>query len=177
MSRDEKILQARAMKAEGFTAVEIGERLGASDSTVRNWCLGGTCKCGRPTDGSNAEKSSTCRTCRASRHADRNAQIVEMWNAGEPTWFIAEKLGVSETHVQSYVDRARRLHGVSVDMRRLPPAEKSERFALIARWIQEGKTNREIAGELGTTPGSVENMVYRARRDGFDMPYRVEVVA
>jgi hypothetical protein len=62
--REEKIAKARELRAKGLKAREIAERLDANESTVRNWYLGGTCRCGTPLDGSSPGKSTgRCRTC------------------------------------------------------------------------------------------------------------------
>lgn len=66
MSREEKIRLCRELRAQGFTAREIAERVDAPESTVRNWYLGGVCRCGALLDGSSGANSSTvCRICAA----------------------------------------------------------------------------------------------------------------
>jgi hypothetical protein len=49
VTREEKIREARRLRALGWTAPAIGAELGVSDSTIRNWYLGGDCEdCGAP---------------------------------------------------------------------------------------------------------------------------------
>lgn len=135
MTRDEKVLEARRLRNdEGLAAREIAEVLGASESTIRNWYLGGTCD-------------------------------------------IAEQVGESEAVVRGWIEWARRLDGRPISMRRLSQKDKMQRYALIARRIREGRSNAEIAAELGTSIASVNQMASHARRQGFDMPYRSEVAA
>lgn len=72
VTRDEKIMEARALRARGWSAPEIGRLLGVPESTVRNWWNGGTCACGRPVDGSNRRGSERCVDCsRAKQAAER----------------------------------------------------------------------------------------------------------
>lgn len=75
LSREGKIREARRLRAQGWSARKIADFLGANESTVRNWYLGGDCaKCGAPTDGSrSAGKSRHCPSC-----AQKGARI---WTA------------------------------------------------------------------------------------------------
>lgn len=64
MTREQKIMRARGLRKLGWTARQIADELGANESTVRNWYLGGECKvCGAPVDGSNGQKSDHCSDC------------------------------------------------------------------------------------------------------------------
>jgi hypothetical protein len=61
MTREEKILEARRLHQVGWTSPEIGRELGVSDSTIRNWYLGGVCEvCGIPTEGSKGHPAPRC---------------------------------------------------------------------------------------------------------------------
>jgi hypothetical protein len=75
MTREEKIREARRLRALGWTAPAIGRELGASDSTIRNWYLGGACvDCGAPVDGSNRDKSLVCSTCAPDHYGQARLQ-------------------------------------------------------------------------------------------------------
>jgi hypothetical protein len=75
MTRDEKIREARRLRALGWTASAIGHELGVADSTVRNWYLGGMCAdCGTFVDGSNGERSS--KRCAPCQHAWESANRI-----------------------------------------------------------------------------------------------------
>jgi Homing endonuclease associated repeat len=65
LSREEKIVEARRLKAaDGLNSIEIGERLSAPPSTVRNWLRGALCECGAPITGCSGSKSSSrCESC------------------------------------------------------------------------------------------------------------------
>jgi hypothetical protein len=67
LSREQKIEKARELRALGWTAKKIAEFLGANESTVRNWYLGGNCEdCGAAVDGGDGSKSSSrCPACAA----------------------------------------------------------------------------------------------------------------
>ena len=175
VNRQQKIAEARRLRSEGLTSPEIGERLGVPASTARGWCLGGECPCGALLNGSKGEKSKVCAACNHARNAERNRRLAELLEADTPTREIARQLGMAETAVRTWVNIARRRYGRSLTMRRLQTSKRVERLSLIARRIREGRTDREIAAELGTSPVSMSVMASQARREGFDMPRRSEV--
>ena len=77
------------LRAQGWTAVKIGRFLSVSPSTIRNWWLGGNCRCGAPIDKSNGAKSSTaCVTC---ANADRTFWTRELLIQKIQEW--AERYG------------------------------------------------------------------------------------
>jgi Homing endonuclease associated repeat len=91
LTRDEKVAEARRLRAGGLKAREIAERVKAPESTVRNWYLGGTCRCGAPLDGGDGVNSS--KVCSSCAHEDsvlwpkdRILQKLREWvrSYGEP---------------------------------------------------------------------------------------------
>lgn len=174
MTREQKIAKARELRGQGLTAREIAERIGAYESTVRNWYLGGTCACGAPIDGSSRVKAPRrCAECERTRFAERNRRLVEMWEAGEPTWYIAEKLGMTETAVTSWVEVERKQHGASLSLRKLGgnAAERKDRHRQMIEWWREGKSNAEIAELAGMTNANCVNQTFvMMRRKGWDVP-------
>jgi transposase len=192
-TRAEKVAEAQRLRAEGLKHREIGERMGAKRSTVNAWLndpdgskskarkdsYRGVCKdCGKPTYGSNGRDAAPdqCADCFNGRFAERNERLLEMWEAGEPVGFIAEKCGMREQTVRSWVE-CHRHNGGEVALRQLPHSTAKERYALIAKRIREGRSNSEIAVEVGTSTQSIVMMTTHARRLGYDMPYRSEVEA
>lgn len=85
LSREQKIAKAREMRAEGKMAAEIALVVGAPESTVRNWYLGGNCEgCGAPIDGSSQRgRPRHCADCAPRAHATwdkaRIVQAIREW--------------------------------------------------------------------------------------------------
>ena len=136
MTREQKIREARTLRAEGLTALEIGARLGISDSTVRNWCLGGDCEeCGAPVEGSSKLKSRLCQECglkaflesRRSAACERAEDFIRMRLAGKLNVDIARERGFGENVVAQVFSRAHLDWGLDV-----PPSPY---------WLR-GKSNR-----------------------------------
>jgi hypothetical protein len=91
LTREEKIREARRLRACSWTAPQIGTFLSVPASTIRNWYLGGDCAdCGVPIDGSDGDKAVRCSPCaaKAGAHWSRDliVQRVREWNEihGEP---------------------------------------------------------------------------------------------
>lgn len=102
MTRDEKVREARRLRALGWTAPEIGRELGVSDSTVRNWCLGGDCAdCGAPLDGSERKKALRCSSCNGHIYGGRNrdtgvvGQALAFFNEPRRYSELRDHLGIS----------------------------------------------------------------------------------
>lgn len=178
MTREEKIEWARELRTEGLTAPEIAERIGAPESTVRNWYLGGTCACGGPIDGSSkqAQKAPECANCvrQHRRNVERDERVRALWEEGVLTSEIARQLGLTAQLVRGIVRTNLRGRGIPVAYRRLPP-ETHERYKLLGELVCKGLSNAEIAVELGTSAESISTMITRARRLGWDIPHRSEL--
>lgn len=176
MTRAEKIDWSRALRAEGLTAPEIAERVDAPASTVRNWYLGGTCRCGAPIDGSSkrAQEAKFCSKCHSQRCVERNERLVELWENGETSQAIGKALNMSAGTVNAWIQK-KRINGTPISLHQLTHRDSRDRYAQIAAWVRSGLSCAEIAAELGTTRASVGMMMSRARRLGFDMPYYSEV--
>lgn len=78
MTRDEKRAEARRLRTQGLTAREIAERIGANESTVRNWYLGRDCDdCGAPLDGGSGDASpNRCFACSQQAIKDASRQWI-----------------------------------------------------------------------------------------------------
>lgn len=155
----------------------------------RKWCsercrkgqYAGTCeKCGKPTNGYDGpgSASSRCGDCYLIDHTktERNEKLVALWEEGASSAEIGRQLGMTANAVDSWVDMQRK-RGRELSRRYLPRGEKVTRFEYIGRRLRSGASAGEIAAEIGTTPDSVRNMIFRARRDGFDMPRKPKAVA
>jgi DNA-binding NarL/FixJ family response regulator len=155
----------------------------------RKWCseacrraqYGGTCEdCGAPTAGGNgrAKAPKKCAECsvREQTKTERNEKILEMWEQGVPIAEIAADLGETYGTINAWVDSERRLRNRPVSMRRLSPKQTRARWPRIAKRIREGRTNAEIAAEVGAaSPSSLAQIIKYARECGYPMPYRAEV--
>lgn len=64
MTRAEKMLKVRRLRAAGLTAGMIADKVGIPASTVRNWWGDATCLvCGDPVEASSGPPSELCQTC------------------------------------------------------------------------------------------------------------------
>jgi len=154
-----------------------GNRKWCSEHCRRTTLYGGTCeKCGARTDGSNgrAKVPKICLRCHRQRHAERNSLIEEMWDACEPVWHIAEKLGMTERSVYAWIENARRVQGRDIPHRALPRANGMQewRRETVLRLARAGYRNQEIAERLATTAMSAGQMVAWLRGKGYDIPPR-----
>lgn len=152
-----------------------GKRKWCSERCRRRTSYGGTCKvCGERTDGSagRAKAPKRCIRCERERTLERDERIRVLWEEGTPTAAIAQGVGLTAAQVRAVVDHCRRKKGESLSFRNLPRRDAAERYERIAAMIREGLTDAEIAEELGTSRASVGMMASRARKRGFDMPYR-----
>lgn len=149
-----------------------GKRKWCSERCRKQTVYSGTCQhCGTPTNGYGGfgSASDTCKRCFNERNKDRNERLAEMWEAGEPTWYIAEQLGISETNVRKWIDNDFRRNG-NDRRRQLPSSNAHERWKQMIAWRRESKHNAEIAELLGTTTASVSMMFAAARHAGFKVP-------
>jgi DNA-binding CsgD family transcriptional regulator len=183
-----KVVEAVRLASEGLVLREIGERMGRSTSLVGQLLNDPTyektkarkgryrtpcSKCGHLTSPGGPQKTSgLCIDCRKHRHDERNALLVEMWEAEEPTWYIAEQLGVTEVAVRAYVDALRRVKGRNVPMRRLggDAEARARRHEQMIGWRREGLTNAEIGERLGTNAAAVSAGFVLLRSRGRDIP-------
>lgn len=82
MTREEKIREARRLRAERWTAAAIGRELAVPASTVRNWYLGGDCQeCGAPVEGSSSRRAQFCVPC-YNRLREPEHGTVSRYNGG-----------------------------------------------------------------------------------------------
>lgn len=146
----------------------------------RKWCshrcrkrtlYGGTCKlCGAVTNGYDGPGTAAevCRDCRDGRNAERNAEIVERWNEGEPEWYIAEEMGLRPTQVGGAIETARE-QGKEVALHR---KRSREDWPEIERLYRSGLPLAEIGERVGISVASVSARLAYMRRAGIDLPYR-----
>lgn len=177
-----------ALVREGFNMVEIAGRLGLSKSLVgqlltdptgekvaaRKAKVFGHCKdCGtKVTNSGSPNIPERCGPCFRARNQEKNERIVEAVKAGVPHKEIARREGMGETEVGSQLNQLRK-RGWSVPMCHLPHTTYAERYERIAKLVRAGKTNAEIAVEVGAASGpSAAQMIKNARRKGYDIPRR-----
>lgn len=148
------------------------KRKWCSEGCRRQTLYSGTCKhCGASTNGYHGPgtASDACIDCSRERNKERNERLVEMWEAGGPTWYIAERLGMSEKAVTAWISMDRRRNSGKHSLRRLG-GNARERWKQMIAWRKAGKRNAEIAELLGTTEASVRTMFNTARKAGFEFP-------
>jgi DNA-directed RNA polymerase specialized sigma24 family protein len=150
-----------------------GKRKWCSEHCRKSHSYGRECEvCGQRTTGTDgaAKAPKVCRACIEDRGERNRKKVGQLWDEGIAVARIAEETGLSVSTVRTIVQGVNRRK-----LRHLPHSNAAERYAWIGRRIIEGKTNAEIAAELGTTAGSVKQMAVYARRNGYYMPYRWEV--
>ena len=150
MTRDEKIAEARRLRAEGLTLQAIGERLGVSHATVWKWL--------------NPE--------RHREHVLKQEARPER-KAAKRAWENEHDRG--ECPCGATLGVGARRHGIKVcrdcfdEMRAVGTAMRRERIAEM--WAR-GLKQREIAAEIGTTRPTISVEMSRMRAAGWDLPLR-----
>lgn len=138
-----------------------------SDKCRKDTLYAGECEnCGAKTGGSNGRgpnASKRCRYCSATKYAERNEELIEMWEAGEPTRHIAEKLEMSEEGVRRTANNLRRRHGRDLPLRRLRNRELWDEILKLKR---RKLTYLGIAEELGISRDRVNSMIVTMRKKG-----------
>lgn len=128
------------------------------------------CECGAEIYDGSTEPPTVCRECKhEARYGERNRRLVEMWEADEPTWFIAEQLGMSESAVRAWANMARRIHGRDLPLRR---HRDRDRWSEIEKLWRKGLTASEIGERIGLSRNDVSARVHNMRKAGIDMPRR-----
>ena len=151
-------------------------RIWCSDRCRKETLYAGTCEqCGATTSGDGGKRRApkSCIRCTRNRNQERNAEIFRLNEEGAPHWYIAEQMGCSRAQVSRTLDYYRREKGKPIAMHRLggDADARRKRRKLVAEMARGGYTNAEIAEMIGTSPGSVGQMVYDMRRRGEDIPY------
>lgn len=125
--------------------------------------------CGRstPHDGSK-HPPRRCAACEQSRNAERNAEIIERWNEGEPEWYIAEQMGLSPGQVRGAIDKARK-RGEAVSLHR---RRNRGDWPEIERLWRQGLTAAEIGERVGISQSNVYTRAEAMRAAGIDLPQR-----
>ena len=153
------------------TPITQWRRKWCSDRCRKRTLYSGTCEiCGGPTNGSNGRDaaSDVCRECHEQRNAERNAEIVERWNEGEPEWYIAREMGLRDQQVRSALEVARR-RGEDVALHR--KRNRSD-WLEVERLYRSGLPLAEIGERVGISVASVSARLAYMRRAGIDLPYR-----
>jgi biotin operon repressor len=130
--------------------------------------------CGASVYDGSAQPPDECGEClREERFGERNGRLREMWEADEPTWYIAEKLGMSEIAVTTWVDGRRRKHDEDLPLRRLggDATERRKRHRRMIKLRRAGLTSAEIADAVGmASADSVNQAFHTMRKKGWDVP-------
>lgn len=111
--------------------------------------------------------------CKPARRfvSDRDRRrITAMSEAKMPSAEIADRLGFSACTIR----RVRRKLGIQY--REVPSnsLSRSQRIALIRRHLYDGQSLREIAKSAGVSRSTIAGMVYRARKQNWDLSEGVE---
>ena len=154
-----------------------GKTKWCSERCRKETLYSGVCvDCGGKTNGRAsgfARESSRCRQCALGAKSERNELLAEMWEADEPTWYIAEKLDMTETAVCAWVDNERRLRGGGLSLRRLGgnAAERKRRHRHMINLRRRGLTNAEIADAVGMASAAAVSVAFQyMRRKGWAIP-------
>lgn len=182
---------AEYLYEQGRTFSEISRELGRHYSVVRRWLdtdfrekalagsreykerSRGTCKeCGASTSGCNGPDHSPeiCRSCFAARNKERNARLIEMWEAGKSARAIGKELDLAPGTVQTWVDKYRERYGLQYRM-----SPDRENWDVIERLWNQGLRSREIAERIGSTPNRVSAKVQAMRLASRSLPRRHRV--
>ena len=103
----------------------------------------------------------------ATEVSERERQIAGLQRQGLSEGAIAEKLGMSEGGVSHAIRRMRAL-GLRLPNQSAALARARERE--VARELRQGKTQSQLARELGLKPGTVHAIAKRLRRRGVALP-------
>lgn len=153
------------------TAIEQPRRKWCSDRCRKRTLYGGTCKlCGAVTNGYDGPGTAAdiCIDCHEARNAERNAEIIERWNEGEPEWYIAREMGLRDQQVRGALEVARR-RGEDVALHR--KRNRSD-WLEVERLYRAGLTLREIGERLGISRSNAAARVSAMRAAGIDLPRR-----
>lgn len=152
MTREQKVAEARELRAEGLTYAEAGRRLGVSYTTVWAWL--------------NPERKRAIR--RRAEATPRRKAAKRAWEnehdrrpcgrCGQPRGAGAHRAAKSD---------------LCGDCRRADQAAaaRARRERIAAMW-NDGWLIRAIADALDSTPGSIHVEIAAMRADGWHLPYR-----
>lgn len=144
MKREEKIAEARRLRAEGMTYREIADRLGVVNSTVCKWLAD-----------PEKRREQIRRDNRRRRHKKRQ------WMTAEP----CPECGGQKTRRAAGSDSL----CVWCERKRRQYAFR-QRFDQVCALRREGLTNLEIASQLGVSEAVVATVIYRGRQHGWPVP-------
>jgi hypothetical protein len=182
-----KVAEAVGLLREGLTGTQAAARMGLSKSQVyqllndptdeknraRKARHNGTCaSCGAETSyGNGSGPARFCDRCFRTRHAARDAEIIERWNRGETGEHIGAAMGLRPQVVRGVIQpnasKGKPRRGV---FHRRPDREL---WPEIERLWAEGKTAGEIARRLGLKrPQNVYAMVKNMRDAGISLERR-----
>jgi transposase len=150
MTREEKVREARRLRAEGLTRRAIGERMGVTQAAVTKWLNPNAAEWARR---DNARRRADKREWERAYRADP-ANRKPCPRCGGPTW------------------RSRNRSADPVLCSACIHADHEKRERRIAEMWLAGATHAEIAAALGSTPASVQVGLSRMRRAGWDLPRR-----
>lgn len=191
--RERKAARARRLRDKGLLGREIAAELECALSTAyallddpdgsklkaRKDSYRGRCKrCGNETTGCNGPSKAPkrCIDCYLEdRESAMRREVIAAWNAGESSEGIGKRFGISAVQVSEIANDGRR-HGKVVARRHLPHKGTTDRFEKLGSLVRAGLSDSEIADRIGAaSPQSVTNMIWRARKRSFDIPYRADL--
>jgi transposase len=151
-----------------------GKRKWCSESCRRRTEYTNVCACGNLVYDGSSTPDTVCGECkREAKYGESNARLREMWEAGEPTWYIAQELGRSESYITSWIDSRCRRYGEELPLRRLggDAEEREARHRRMVALPEEGFDNTQIADAVGVASAAVVSMAFRCmKRKGWEVP-------
>ena len=182
-SRDDLIARARSRREQGALLREIAEEMGVSTTTVARWLDPAQARrmrersreaklarrvpcerCGRPLG--YQRTAGICRGCVLDAAHARMDRVAALYREGLEAPEIAGAVGLAEGYVSILLTRLARARRIR--LRHVPRdrASTRERERQIASLRREGLSRREIADQVGMTPGALGVVIARMRARG-----------
>jgi transposase len=153
MTREEKIAEARRMRASGALLREIADRLGCGKTTALRW-----------TSEYQADRDRLA--ARAWKRRNHEGVIAYGRAGGGKHRYTCPKCGHVGPLGSAHADGTPIYDGSSCR-----GCKDIRREEIVRRWA-EGWTTKAIAESLGITLGFMKVEMVRMREEGYDLPYR-----
>lgn len=152
MTREEKIVEARALRAGGCTYREIADRLGVSVATARRWL--------NP------------------KYAEQDRRTSRDWKRRNKAHLRSYSRGYNELAANECPScggyLARQSSGPCKHCRE--ESRHSSGLLVETLW-REGRSYPEICTRMGWSKGHLAHEMHHLRAEGYDLPYRYRVRA